>query len=131
MRKWKYDLGASGLTLRDLIQGEETFENSAACINQLKLCCQEIKAHIIDKDCIYAFDDLYELMDGEAEALRDNPTEIFKSGLTDATQLLNARLEEFYDLCDRYSVSVAIEQVINERNHMSVILTVKEAILSF
>ena len=108
---WNYRLEAEGKKLREFVDGDETFENSAACIDQLRVCCKRVMDALRGRDKEYYYDDfeeLYELMDGEADVLRTNPSEIFEWEFTGATELVNERLREFYDLCDAARVWVGL-----------------------
>lgn len=108
---WNYHLEEEGKKLRQLVDGEETYENSATCLDQLRVCCKKVMNILEgrDKELYYFdFEELYELMDGEPEILRTNPDEILDWEFNDATELVNDRLEQFYNLCDGVRVWVGL-----------------------
>lgn len=108
---WNYRLEEQGKQLREFVDGDLTLENCAKTIDQLRVCCKNIMDQMGNEDKDYSYNDfeeLYELMDGEADILRNNPSELFEIGFTGGQELVNERLTEFYDLCDSARVWIGL-----------------------
>ena len=99
MTAWKYTI--NGTTLRELTKVYESKENCAKCIIELrrltKKCFDMLKDEDYTKD---DFEDLYYLLDGDDEICLMEYNEMLEYGWRYATELVNERLEEFYNLCD-------------------------------
>lgn len=111
MTKWQYKLEAEGKQLLDtILNNDESFEGHAKVIDQLRVCCEKVMSLVHDERSMAYFDfcELFNVMEGEAEVLRSNPSEIFEWDFTGATELTEARLARFYDLCDAYKVWVGL-----------------------
>lgn len=111
MKKWNYTLH-QGKELRNLIYGNDTEENDIKIIMLLKECYQELIAQPIFDD--YDKNNLKEafnFLDGDDEIIKlyfAHNKDFYNYGFTNAEELINDRLHEFYDLCDSLNVWVAI-----------------------
>lgn len=105
MRNWNYTCEA-GTQLRAAIYDGD-LQN---VINNLRNCINEILLHYtkeeVDSDLVERFDDLLCLMDGDDDAVAD--IDFCDDYFDDAGELVNSRLNEFYDLCDDYDIWVAM-----------------------
>lgn len=106
MAKWKYELGAEGKILREMIDGEETIENVISIYNQLikclKYCLKQLSAK--DKEFFeYDFESMIE--DFECARPESDDEEI---DYYDERDNLNYCLRDFYDLCDSARVWIGI-----------------------
>ena len=105
MAEWKYELPTEGKLLRELIEaeGEDENEQAAKVIDQLRRCCKILLGQLDADDEEYhrgEIEELYNLIDGEADALRNNPDEISGWGFESSEELIDSRLAGFYDICD-------------------------------
>jgi hypothetical protein len=104
MGRWKYRM-EEGSELRDLIrEADESNEGKAKVLDKIRELC------LIGKDYDGVddqFEDLYILLEGEAEILRTNPRMVVKEWeFESVTAFVDARLCEFYDACDWNAVWV-------------------------
>ena len=101
MGKWKYKLN-EGVKLRELIDGDtDDKENQALIIEQIIVCCKALLEKLDDKDKEYyqmELEDLINVMDGEGDYIR-NGEDLYESFYS-TEELADARLAEFYDICD-------------------------------
>lgn len=110
MRNWKYTLKA-GKQLRALINAEdmEEEEQQVAILKQLEVCYKELLERDKHLD-EYDRDDVEEnlsLLDGEDHILHlfyAYDAEWFEYGWDSAEDLVNTRLDDFYNLCDACDV---------------------------
>lgn len=106
MVNWKYKLSVEGSTLRSLIHNEDdSNENKAQIIEQIERCYKALLDKFDSQDKELYEDDFIEfleLIDGEANVIRNNPEVIAEwgDGDYDAESLVNDRLAQFYDDCD-------------------------------
>lgn len=111
MKKWNYTL-KKGKELRNLIHGDETEETDIKIIMLLKECYQELIAQsIFDDDDKYDLEEALNLLDGDDEIVKlyfAHDREFYDYGFANAEELINARLQEFYDLCDALDVWIEI-----------------------
>lgn len=107
MTKWIYKL-KKGSELRRLIEEAETTENLLEILQELKNCYQEILA-------FYPFEDEYDkyniqealdFLEGDDEIIQEEELEEY--GFENAEDLIDNRLEEFYNLCDDYRIWVEL-----------------------
>lgn len=107
MTKWIYKL-KRGNELRRLIEEAETTENLLEILQKLKNCYQEILTS-------YPFEDEYDKYDiqealnflgGDDEIIQEK--ELGEYGFENAEDLIDNRLEEFYNLCDDYRIWVGL-----------------------
>lgn len=114
MVKWKYELRDGARELRRLIDRSLEYdrENNAKIIEQIQVCCKRLLNQLTDKDKEYYEDDIQDLldvMDGEADALRNNPDIVTNDwGYDSTTELIDGRLAQFYDICDDCRCWIAI-----------------------
>ena len=113
-RKWKYRL-RSGKALRTSIENATDLKSIAFMLTRLQKSCSEVMEWAQDdpeaddySSAYSQFEELYELLDGEPEVIRDEPQVLFEWGFTGADQLAEMRLQEFYDLCDEHRVWVEL-----------------------
>jgi hypothetical protein len=108
MANWKYNLGEDGKLLREYILAEQ----SAEIIEHLQKCYQFILGKLTSKDkedYQYEIEEAYYLLEGEADIIRNEPEVITDEWEFDDVQsLVNSRLSEFYDICDRIRCWVAL-----------------------
>ena len=110
MAKWIYTC-KGGKELRNLIDRAGTWEMSVAIIHQLQKCYQEIIDNYkfedeYDKD---EFQDALDCLNGDDDIIEDwmnGGDDISEYGFDDDMDLVDVKLEEFYDLCDNYRIWV-------------------------
>ena len=113
MAKWIY-ICKGGTELRNLIDRSGAWEMSIKILHQLEACYQEIIDNYpfedeYDKDC---FQEAMDLLDGEDEIISEwthDLVDIEEYGFDDDEELVDARLEEFYNLCDSYRIWVEVQ----------------------
>lgn len=107
MGKWIYKL-KRGSELRRLVEEAETTENLLEILQKLKNCYQEILTS-------YPFEDEYDkydiqealnFLEGDDEIIQEK--ELGEYGFENAEDLIDNRLEEFYNLCDDYRIWVEL-----------------------
>lgn len=102
MTNWKYRLEIEGKVLRKLIDEEK----EAEIIEQIQKCYQTLLKKLNSTDREDYESDIEEalgLLNGEADMIRNNPDEITSEdgwGFDSITDLVDERLEAFYDICD-------------------------------
>ena len=110
MAKWIYT--CKGRTeLRNLIDRSGAWEISVEVIKQLQRCYQEILDNYPwedewDKD---EFQDAFDCLNGDDEIIinwMNGGEDIEEYGFETDEDLVDARLEEFYNLCDGYRIWV-------------------------
>ena len=102
MKQWKFTI-KNGKELRKAIDEE----NGVVAINALKKCYEEIlyNYNFDDETDEEMFRESYEFLIGDDEIIEncDNGTEnISTYGFDSTDELVDARLTEFYDLCDEH-----------------------------
>lgn len=102
MRKWESKI--NGTQLREEIKNGNSFEILKELTLQLKLKINRIK----DEDEKYEFEDLYELVKSDVEIGEEGLVNWLYEENWSMTELVDDRLHQFYDLCDKYNVWVAI-----------------------
>lgn len=111
MVKWKMTLKSEGTKLRELIRKakeEDTPEIQAEIILHLKKLCGSIMKKFDEDDYGYFdIEELESLLDGDDEIiLRDD--NISDYGFDSIQELVDARLEDFYDCCDKLGVWINV-----------------------
>ena len=108
MANWKYDLRGDGILLRQLIKEEKEPE----IIEQLQKCYQVILKKLTPRDkenYEYEVEEASNLLDGEADILKNNPDVIINEwDFNNTRELVNSRLQEFYNICDDVRCWVAL-----------------------
>lgn len=110
MAKWIY-ICKGGTELRNLISRAGTWEMSIEIIHQLQRCYEEIIDNYpwedeYDRD---EFQEIHECLNGDdgiIECWINGTEDIEEYGFDDDMDLVDARLEEFYNLCDSYRIWV-------------------------
>lgn len=110
MNKWRLTLD-SGRTLREAISTafhatENIEEKQAQVLDALEKCVDECIGKL-PEDELFDFEDFQGTIAGEADYVRKRDPFIQEMGFTSAEELIDDRLEQFYDLCDRYRVWVS------------------------
>ena len=108
MAKWIYTC-KGGLELRNLIDKSGAWEVSVQVIKQLQECYQEIIDNYPwedewDKD---RFQEALDCLDGDDLIIQNwmnGVEDIEEYGFETDDELVDARLEEFYNLCDDYRI---------------------------
>lgn len=100
MPNWKYKLESEGKLLRQLIEEEKEPE----IIEHLQVCYKRLLSKLTPKDKENFLDDIeesYNLLDGEADVIRDTPDVVVNEWEFISTgDLVDCRLRTFYDHCD-------------------------------
>ena len=112
MAKWTYTC-KSGKELRNLIDKSGDWEESVQILNQLQKCYQEILDNYCwrddyDKD---SFQEAMDLINGDDKIITDwmnGTNDISEYGFDTYEDLVNERLEEFYNFCDEYRIWVEV-----------------------
>jgi hypothetical protein len=110
MAKWNYKLEEEGKEIRKLIDSEKKEE----IIEHLQKCYKKILTILNSEDkenYEYEIEDALNLLDGEADMIRNNPEEITSEdgwGFNSITDLIDERLEAFYDICDEVRIWVQL-----------------------
>lgn len=110
MEKWIYTC-KGGTELRRLINNSGAWEVSVEVIRQLKKCYQEIIDGYpwedeLDKD---KFQEALDFLNGDDEIIinwMNGGEDIEEYGFDTDLDLVDERLEEFYNLCDEYRIWV-------------------------
>ena len=103
---WIYTIKA-GAELRDKIGNSDVLKEQADIIVGIRKCCKEVMNRFKDdEDILFDFEELYELMDGEAEIILNGEWE--EIGFDNAEDLINERLRELYDICDDNAIFVGL-----------------------
>lgn len=101
MAKWIYIL-KSGAILKKLIELGSSKENMIDIIHRLQKCYKEILEKYPfkeeDEGDKYEIEESYNLLDGDDDIIATSSFEEY--GFSDGEELINERLEEFYNLCD-------------------------------
>lgn len=101
MVKWIYTL-KSGAILKKLIELGSSKENMIDIIHQLQKCYKEILERYPfkeeDEGDKYEIEESYNLLDGDDDIIAAGSFEEY--GFNDGEELIDERLEEFYDHCD-------------------------------
>lgn len=112
MAKWIYTC-KGGKELRNLIDKSGDWIVSIKILNQLQKCYQEILDNYrweddYDKEC---FQEAMDLIDGDDTIITDwmnGVNDISEYGFDTDIELVDIRLEEFYNLCDEYRIWVEV-----------------------
>lgn len=112
MTKWIYTCNG-GRELRNLIHKSGSWEISIKIIEQLKKCYQEIISNYpfedeLDKE---EFQEAADLLRGDDLIIKDwmnEQCDIRDFGFNTDEDLINARLYEFYELCDGYKIWIEV-----------------------
>lgn len=114
MKNWKYKLQA-GKKLRELIYSEEMEgeELEVAILKQLQVCYQELleKENLFDEYDRDRIEENLNVLDGDDQLVHlyyGRDPEWFDYGFDSAEELVNSRLDEFYDLCDALDIWVVL-----------------------
>lgn len=100
MREWKCKLEIEGKNLRDLINNSETEEDRAKIVLYIRKCCKILMTKFEkDSDEYYDIEELYDLLDGDDEIILSDE-DITDYGFDSTEELVDARLYDFYNLCD-------------------------------
>lgn len=102
MRKWKSKI--NGKNLRDVIKSGDEFETLKVLVTELHF---KIK-RITDIDEMYEYEDLYELVKSDVEIGKEELLEYVKQNEWSLNELVDDRLCQFYDLCDKYDVWISV-----------------------
>lgn len=107
MKKWNYKLEEEGKELRKLIDEEKPAE----IIEQLQKCYNSLSNLLSEEDKEYYesdIEDAMNLIEGEADIIRNNPEELEDFGFENVEELVDERLREFYDICDNARVWIQL-----------------------
>ena len=103
---WIYTIKA-GAELRSKIGSSDILKEQSDIILGIIKCCKEVMERFKDdEDIVYDFEELYELMDGEAEIILNSEWE--EIGFDNAEDLINERLRGLYDICDDNKIFVGL-----------------------
>lgn len=107
MTKWIYKL-KRGSELRRLIEEAETTENLLEILQKLKNCYQEILTSYPFEDEYDKYDiqEALDFLEGDDEIIQEK--ELGEYGFENAEDLIDNRLEEFYNLCDDYRIWIGL-----------------------
>lgn len=109
MRRWLIEL-ESGRSLKKAIKTaafatSDVTEKQAKVLNALEESVSEC-VEMLPEHMTIDFEDFQRLIDGEADLIRTRDPLIREMGFKNATELIDGRLDQFYDLCDQYKVWV-------------------------
>lgn len=112
MNKWRFTL-ESGSALREAISTafhatEDIKEKQAQVLDALEKCVDKCIGKL-PEDELFDFEDFQGTIAGEADYVRKRDKFIQEMGFNSAEELIDDRLEQFYDLCDRYKVWVSLD----------------------
>lgn len=112
MNKWRLTL-VSGHALREAISSashatEDVEIRQAQILNALEKCVDECIGKL-PEDELFDFEEFQGIIAGEADYVRKRNPFIQEMGFNSAEELIDDRLEQFYDLCDRYKVWVSLD----------------------
>lgn len=107
MAKWIYTY--NGAHLRELVKGDESEQNQIEILNTLRSAYNDIIANCpnLDEWDIERLEESRDLIEGDDEIVKDyhkKPSSIKDYGFETATELVDARLAEFYDNCDYFRI---------------------------
>lgn len=108
---WKYDisiLGGDKLHMM-IAESDGSHETMAGILKQLQFCCRNIAGTMMANSDLDAdeFISLAKLIEGEPELCQsEDYATICEFGYSSLEELVDARLEQFYDVCDQYRVWV-------------------------
>lgn len=106
MKKWKYII--YGNVLREAINnGEDNISSALTTLRLLKSCYRSIRDRIKEDDWWHGFNWSYEVVDEDIKFLEENGN-LFDIGFNSFYDLVNDRLNTFYDLCDEYEIWISI-----------------------
>lgn len=110
---WQYNISKNGGdALQCMIKDcDKSHESMARILEQIRTCCQEVVKAMGDADDAdsFDFDDLAGVIDGEPELCRAKDVATIKEwGYGSFSELVDARLADFYDCCDSHRVWVGI-----------------------
>lgn len=110
---WQYNISkCGGDILQNMVMDCDKSHDSMACIlEQIRTCCHEAVKVMGDADGAdsYDFDDLAGVIDGEPELCRAQDVAAIKEwGYGSFSELVDSRLQAFYDYCDSHRVWVGI-----------------------
>ena len=113
MAKWIYTC-KGGKELRNLIDRAGTWEMSVRILQQLETCYKEIiNNYPWEDECDkYDFQDALDVLSGDdtiIENWMNGIEDIDEYGFEDDEELVDERLEEFYNLCDSYRIWVEVQ----------------------
>lgn len=112
MAKWNYTY--NGAHLRGLVNsGDESAQNQIEILDTLQSAYNHIIAHCpkLDEYDRERLEESRDLIDGDDEIVKDyheNPRTIKDYGFESATELIDARLAEFYDNCDYFRIWISL-----------------------
>lgn len=112
MNKWNITL-VSGPLLRESIRTAihattEIPEQQAHVLDVLEKCVAECIATLPECDT-FDFEEFQGVITGEAEYVRKRDPFIREMGFNNAEELVDERLDQFYDLCDQHKVWVGFK----------------------
>lgn len=106
MKEWKHTI--SGKLLREAItNGEDNASSAIATLELLKFCYNKIHSKIEEDDWRCDFDWPYEVVSDDIEFLKEDGN-LSDIGFDSFYDLVNDRLNTFYDLCDKYRIWISV-----------------------
>ena len=109
--KWNLQL-TTGHSLRSaiLIGQSGLREDVAHVMDSLMTSVKEVINRAPSDKVLFAFEEFESVIDGEGELIRADDPLIGEMGFDNPTELVDDRLEQFYDLCDHHRVWVGISR---------------------
>lgn len=107
--KWAIQL-ATGPALRGAIAiGQSgSREDTAAVMDALMTSVKEVISRVPSEKVISDFEEFESVIDGEGDLIRTNDPLIQEMGFDGPVDLVDGRIDDFYDLCDRHHIWVSI-----------------------
>lgn len=106
MAKWKYQI--DGTEIRQLINEGDSFKVLEALEKNLKAFIPKIKKD--EEYMVSQFEELYDLVEGEVQDGEDALIDFIEEEdyVSDLMELVDDRLDEFYNLCDGFNVWITL-----------------------